>query len=133
MRMSYVAPPAYPSWVKPVLVSIGAMFVATASFLLILIWKSESQAVAQTGMHAAAAPAPGAAAPSAPAAPGTAPAALAPTGPQSPRAAVRTAPTRTHIAKANHAKRHKSHHKLAKAGKSKRHSGGRDPLLDLLR
>src|ERR1051326_718628 len=94
----------YPSWLKPVLLSLGAMFVVTAIFLMILIWKS-SPVSASVQMSAAAL----AAAPTAPVAPAQ-PAAAGPSR-EVPVASV-AAPV---AHKAKPAKHHKvAHHKKAK-------------------
>src|SRR5438445_14262 len=47
----------YPNWLKPVLVSLGAMFLVTALFLMMLIWKSApSSAAGMSAGQALAAP-----------------------------------------------------------------------------
>src|SRR5262245_5452476 len=84
----------YPNWLKPVLVSLGAMFVVTALFLMILIWKSAPSAAAgmsaATAMPTAVAPTP---------APAQQPAALAPTTPrETPAAATPHASVTVHKA-----------------------------------
>jgi hypothetical protein len=136
----------YPRWVKPFLVSLGAMFLVTAIFLLILIVKSSSQAAAAEAAKLpppalfpaapAAAPALAAAAPT-PAVAAREPAqetAAAEDG-ESDTEAAPARPVPHRIAKAN---RRASHHvkksrTAPKAGHTSRRSGTRDPLLDLLR
>ena len=151
--------PLYPGWVKPVLVSIGAMFVATAAFLMILIWKSDGQAAAAPAGVGAALATPAAAphtvasggvgsssllgsmAPTTPtsttlstssAAPSAS--AIAPAAPLSTTHRERSS-TGTHrrIAKSSHAKRHHKPARVAKSTRERKHRGADDPLLQLLK
>src|SRR5262249_11307759 len=47
----------YPGWLRPVLLSLGALFMVTAMFLMILIWKSTPSAAAVQMSAASALPA----------------------------------------------------------------------------
>ena len=153
MRMAYYpSSSAYPSWVKPVLVSIGAMFVASSAFLIILIWRSEPLAVGRTGTPAAAAvtaptagavvaePAPAPAEPAAAAAPAPAtPAAAAPSAPGSapaaPPAVAATPASDSHATiRLSHSHRrshHRTHQSVARESHRKHHRHV-DPLLELV-
>src|SRR5262245_16776760 len=78
MRMAYYPGTlAYPSWVKAVLVSIGAMFVASSAFLIILIWRSEPLAGQKTRIETTSAVAPALTAAAGPAAAAGSPSATA--------------------------------------------------------
>jgi hypothetical protein len=118
----------YPNWLKPVLLSLGAMFIVTALFLMILIWKSAPSAAAVQMSAVASAPA---------MQPGT------PT--PAPMPSITPVPSRGEVPAAAAPVAHKSakHHKVAHAKKARhakhsrtkvaKRSSGKDPLLDLLR
>jgi hypothetical protein len=118
----------YPNWLKPVLLSLGAMFAVTALFLMILIWKSAPSAAAVQASAVGALPS----------------LSLASNSPLHGQPATAQAPAREVPVAAEpvphkSAKRHKlAHHKKsrhAKAGHAKvaKRSKAHDPLLDLLR
>ena len=119
----------YPNWLKPVLVSLGAMFVVTALFLMILIWKSAPSAAAQAEMSTAGLVAPTTITPIPPAPTGRA---AVPEPREVPAAAATVSVHKSakHKKLAHHKKRHT---KVARARVSSKRSGGKDPLLDLLR
>jgi hypothetical protein len=121
----------YPNWLKPVLLSLGAMFVVTALFLMILIWKSAPSAAA-VQMSASAALPSLTITPNSP----------APEQPAAAHASAREVPVAAAPLAHKSANRH--NHKLAHHNKKSRHaksghtkvakrSTGKDPLLDLLR
>jgi len=116
----------YPNWLKPVLLSLGAMFIVTALFLMILIWKSAPSSAA-VQMNAVAT------------APSMQPSTPAPQQPAMAQAPSREVPAAAAPVAHKSAKHHKvAHHKKARHAKASRskvakRSGGKDPLLDLLR
>ena len=138
MRMAYYpGSSAYPSWVKPVLVSIGAMFVASSAFLIILIWKSEPLAGPKPGAQAtAAAPALTGAMAAGPAAGPSAPGTISP-GPAAasavevPSTQASGAPADGQVSRAHRRSHHRSHQKIARGSRGKHHRS-HDPLLDLI-
>ena len=117
----------YPNWLKPVLLSLGAMFIVTALFLMILIWKSAPSSAAVQMSAVASAPA------------------MQPPAPTPAMPSITPVPSRGEVPAAAAPVAHKSakHHKVAHAKKSRhakhsrtkvaKRSSGKDPLLDLLR